>query len=186
MSDLRTIRTYTLLKNALLELLSKKSFDAIKVNDICNLAMIHRTTFYSHFSDKYELLDFVIKDIENELLCDFDVTKYSSSREFYKDLVTRLLEYLGSNKLFFRSMLNNNYGAGIITVFHNSAIKYITDLIEKENSSGKIFEVPSVVMAEFYSGAVTAIIMWWIKTNSKISEKVLCDYIISLIFDEQK
>ncbi|MGN1330103.1 MAG: TetR/AcrR family transcriptional regulator C-terminal domain-containing protein [Clostridia bacterium] len=186
MSDLRTIRTYKLLKNALLELLSKQSFDTIKVIDICDLAMIHRTTFYSHFSDKYELLDYVIKDIENELLSGFNVAKYSSSREFYKALVMNLLEYLGSNKLFFRNMLNNNYGAGIITVFHNSAIKYITDLIEKESNSGKIFNVPSVVMAEFYSGAVTSTIMWWLKTNSKISEKVLCDQIISLIFDEQK
>jgi len=186
MSDLRTIRTYKLLKNALLQLLSKQSFDTIKVNDICNLAMIHRTTFYSHFSDKYELLDYVIKDIENELLSGFDVTKYCSSREFYRDLVMHLLEYLGSNKIFFKNMLNNNYGAGIITVFHNSAIKYITDLIEKENTSGKVFSVPSVVMSEFYSGAVTAIIMWWIKSNSKISEKQLCDYIISMIFDEQK
>ena len=49
MEDLRVQRTYLLLKNALLELLAKKSFDEIKVNDICNLAMIHRTTFYSHF-----------------------------------------------------------------------------------------------------------------------------------------
>ena len=33
MGDLRTTRTYLLLKNALLELLSKESFDSIKVND---------------------------------------------------------------------------------------------------------------------------------------------------------
>ena len=58
MEDLRVQRTYLLLKNALLELLAKKSFDEIKVNDICNLAMIHRTTFYSHFQDKYDLLEY--------------------------------------------------------------------------------------------------------------------------------
>ena len=63
MGDLRTTRTYLLLKNALLELLSKQSFDTIKVNDICNLAMVHRTTFYSHFSDKYELLDYCVNDL---------------------------------------------------------------------------------------------------------------------------
>ena len=67
MEDLRVQRTYLLLKNALLELLAKKSFDEIKVNDICNLAMIHRTTFYSHFQDKYDLLEYCIKNIEQEL-----------------------------------------------------------------------------------------------------------------------
>lgn len=39
MGDLRTLRTYTLLQKALLELLSKQSFDSIKVNDICNVAI---------------------------------------------------------------------------------------------------------------------------------------------------
>ena len=67
MEDLRVQRTYLLLKNALLELLAKKSFDEIKVNDICNLAMIHRTTFYSHFQDKYDLLEYCVKNIEQEL-----------------------------------------------------------------------------------------------------------------------
>lgn len=184
MGDLRTLRTYTLLKKALLELLSKQSFDSIKVNDICNLAMIHRTTFYSHFSDKYELLDYVIKNLEEELLAGFDVTKYSSSREFYKGLIDNLLEFLGANKLFFRNILNNNYGSGIITVFHNSAIKHILDLIEKEGKTNKNFNVPSIVIAEFYSGAVTSTILWWLKTNSNISEKDLCNYIVSLIFGD--
>ena len=83
-------------------------------------------------------------------------------------------------------MLNNNYTAGIIAVFHNSVIKYITDLLEKDSQAGKHFDVPPKIMAEFYSGAATAIIMWWLKTNSKISEEDLCNYIITLIFDGQK
>ena len=68
MKDLRVQRTYILLKDSLFKLLSKKSFEDIRVNDICNLAMIHRTTFYHHFQDKYELLEFCIQDIEQELL----------------------------------------------------------------------------------------------------------------------
>lgn len=186
MGDLRTTRTYLLLKNALLELLSKQSFDTIKVNDICNLAMVHRTTFYSHFSDKYELLDYCVNDLESELTKIFEPKNYSNTKEFYSDLINHLIKYLGENKLFYRNMLNNNYTAGIIAVFHNSVIKYITDLLEKDSQAGKHFDVPPKIMAEFYSGAATAIIMWWLKTNSKISEEDLCNYIITLIFDGQK
>ena len=68
MKDLRVQRTYILLKEAFFKLLAKKPFEEIKVNDICNLAMIHRTTFYHHFQDKYDLLDFCIQDIEQELI----------------------------------------------------------------------------------------------------------------------
>ncbi len=184
MGDLRTLRTYTLLKKALLELLSKQSFDSIKVNDICNVAMIHRTTFYTHFSDKYELLDYVIKSLEEDLLSGFDVTQYSSSRDFYKGLIDNLLEFLGANKVFFKNILNNNYNSGIITVFHDSAIKHILELIEKEGSNNRKNRVPPVVVSEFYAGAVTSTILWWLKTNSNISEKDLCNYIVSLIFGD--
>ena len=91
MGDLRTTRTYLLLKNALLELLSKQSFDTIKVNDICNLAMVHRTTFYSHFSDKYELLDYCVNDLESELTKNFEPKNYSNTKEFYSDLINHLI-----------------------------------------------------------------------------------------------
>ena len=98
MEDLRVQRTYLLLKNALLELLAKKSFDEIKVNDICNLAMIHRTTFYSHFQDKYDLLEYCVKNIEQELTEKINTTQYSNSKEFYTNLVMSLLEYISENK----------------------------------------------------------------------------------------
>lgn len=186
MGDLRTTRTYKLLKNALLELLSKESFDNVRVNDICNLAMVHRTTFYSHFADKYELLDYCINDFEKELLCDFSEKKYSTSKEFYTSLIMNILNYLGSNKLFFKNMINNNYSTGIINVLHNSAISKITELLEKEEKSGVKFNTPVKIMAEFYSGALTSTIMWWLRSNSKISEEDLCDYIIALIFNEHK
>lgn len=185
MSDLRTLRTYKLLKNSLLELLSKNSFDNIKVNDICNLAMVHRTTFYSHFSDKYELLDYCIKDIENELLSGFKDSDYSSSKDFYTALIMNLLNYIGSNKQFYKNVMKNNYSAGIINVFHNSVIMHISTIIEKEEKRNKKSDIPISVRAEFFSGAVTSVLMWWLISNSTISKENLCNYIISLIFDAQ-
>ena len=67
MEDLRKTRTLKLLKEALLEMMTKKSFEEIKINDICNVAMVHRTTFYSHFDDKYDLLEYCIKETEKEI-----------------------------------------------------------------------------------------------------------------------
>lgn len=44
--DLRIRRTYKLLSESLLDLLSENKFEDISVTDICEKAMIHRTTFY--------------------------------------------------------------------------------------------------------------------------------------------
>ena len=43
--DPRIQRTHALLLSALTELLHEKTFDEIRVKDICQRAMIHRSTF---------------------------------------------------------------------------------------------------------------------------------------------
>ncbi|WP_366344632.1 TetR/AcrR family transcriptional regulator [Paenibacillus amylolyticus] len=56
--DLRVARTHKLLITAFRDLLSEqgKLFSNITINEICDKAMVHRTTFYKHFEDKFALL----------------------------------------------------------------------------------------------------------------------------------
>lgn len=55
--DLRVRRTRTTLQRALIELTVEKGFAAVTVRDICERAMVNRSTFYRHYIDKYDLLD---------------------------------------------------------------------------------------------------------------------------------
>lgn len=66
--DLRVRRTYKLLWEALEELLSQpgQEFSSVTVNQICEKAMVHRTTFYKHFEDKYDLLYFGIEQFNEK------------------------------------------------------------------------------------------------------------------------
>lgn len=48
-SDLRVIKTKRALSQSLFTLLDKKEFSGITVNQICEDALVHRTTFYKHF-----------------------------------------------------------------------------------------------------------------------------------------
>lgn len=183
MGDLRTKRTYKLLQNSLFELLAKKSFDEIKVNDICDLAMIHRTTFYSHFSDKYELLDYCISEVEKEITCNFQVYSYTNLEEFYTNMIMSVLNYLDTNRKFFRSILKKNENTGLLKIFTNTCVSYISDMLKKEEENNIVHSVPIEIITEFYAGAVISTIGWWLKTNSKLSKEALCDYIIKLIFE---
>lgn len=64
--DLRVKRTRKLLYNALLDLMEKQPFENITVKQICDLAMVHRTTFYTHFQDKFDLLSRAMQQIADE------------------------------------------------------------------------------------------------------------------------
>ena len=61
--DLRVEKTYLLLHNAFTQLLEEKRFEDFTVNELCERAMIRRTTFYKHFADKYEYFTFYIKEV---------------------------------------------------------------------------------------------------------------------------
>lgn len=61
--DLRIQKTYLALHNAFMVLLEEKRFEDITINELCDRAMIRRTTFYKHFADKYEYFTFYIQEI---------------------------------------------------------------------------------------------------------------------------
>ncbi len=62
--DQRVLRTKRLIRNALTELMEEKGFESFTVQDLTDKANINRSTFYSHYRDKYDLLE----QSEDELL----------------------------------------------------------------------------------------------------------------------
>lgn len=61
--DRRVKRSRKLMQDALLELLTEKAYAKISVSEITDRADVARTTFYSHFQSKDELLLSYIDDI---------------------------------------------------------------------------------------------------------------------------
>ena len=64
MEDKRILKTKRSLKKAMTEMLDREDFEHISITELCGRAEVSRITFYSHYSDKYALLD----DIFNDLL----------------------------------------------------------------------------------------------------------------------
>jgi len=55
--DPRIIRTRKLLMDAFMKIAQKKEFKDITIKDITDEATVNRATFYSHFQDKYDVMD---------------------------------------------------------------------------------------------------------------------------------
>ncbi|HBF76138.1 MAG TPA: hypothetical protein DDW71_12885 [Lactobacillus sp.] len=61
MTDKRIIKTERDIKQSFLNLLATTPFQKITVNQICDAALVSRSTFYEHFQDKYDLLGQLVK-----------------------------------------------------------------------------------------------------------------------------
>lgn len=53
--DMRVRRTESSIKNAFIELRTKKDIEKITVKELCERAYINKATFYQHYKDIYEL-----------------------------------------------------------------------------------------------------------------------------------
>ena len=62
--DLRIKKTKKAIINAFLSLRAKRPLEKITVRELCEMAMINKSTFYSHYADIYELSD----SLENEVV----------------------------------------------------------------------------------------------------------------------
>ncbi|MGB1252043.1 MAG: TetR/AcrR family transcriptional regulator [Candidatus Promineifilaceae bacterium] len=59
--DPRIIRTRRDLAASMCTLMRKKTFNQITVQEIAEQAIINRATFYAHFEDKYDLLEYMVR-----------------------------------------------------------------------------------------------------------------------------
>ena len=66
MEDKRITRTKKNLKETLLRLLNDSRFEDISIKELCNAAGISRVTFYTHYSDKFDLMDDIFADMQEQ------------------------------------------------------------------------------------------------------------------------
>ena len=60
--DLRVIKPKDNIKNSMLHLLKKYEFKDITMSMLVDECRINKTTFYRHYSDKYDLIEKISKD----------------------------------------------------------------------------------------------------------------------------
>lgn len=116
--DSRVFRTKRDLREGLLYLMEKESFEKITVKDICDYTHLNKMTFYRHYSDKYDLLDDVVhsiadalfyKVVENEKV----LSKTTQLAEACGTLTAEAFEECFKRKKAILSIVNSNNTLGM-------------------------------------------------------------------------
>lgn len=181
--DLRIIKTKNALYETLEELMKNKTFEEIKVSDICNKALINRSTFYSHYTDKYELLSEYINSLKSSLIETLEKNNnLKNTKEYYIEMITLLLNHIEAKKDMYTKIMINNKNSITIDILYDAIHKDLTKQIaEKTELSSN--NIPSSIISKFYLGAVFNVCMEWLKTNNTYSKEEIIYYIDLLIPD---
>ena len=179
--DLRVIKTQKTLFNTLLMLLKDKPFEDIKVSDICNEALINRSTFYAHYNDKYELLVDLINNLKDSLEKALDTNKnIINTKEYYMEMIKILLNHLDNERDTYYPILLNNRNSVVLDILLDVIDKDIEKKFHSNNLNGN---VPKEIVAKFYLGAVVSIGIEWLRNNKKYTEEEIFNYLNVLIPD---
>ncbi len=92
--DPRVKRTRAMIAEAFSAVLHEKGFQAISVQDITERAGINRTTFYLHFTDKYDLLDYNISQLFRGELEKRSLNLCHFTPENMRSLIITLAEFI--------------------------------------------------------------------------------------------
>lgn len=180
-NDLRVIKTKKILFDTLLKLMKQKNFEKIKISDICEEALINRSTFYAHYEDKYELLVELFENQKQLLLNELGENENElSSKKYIMKLLSVLIDYIDDNRDIYSAILSHNQNGFLID--------FLIDVIEKDASTRlknnydiKESDLPLDIIVKFYAGGIINIGISWLTRSENYTKDELLDYIDKLI-----
>lgn len=178
--DLRVIKTRNALYNTLLELMTENGFEDIKVSDICNKALINRSTFYSHYNDKYELLKDAIEDIKNALTIELSKNNnITNTKEYYLEMIKLLLNKVDEKRDIFYGIMINNRNSIMVDIIYDVLDNSVFSRIKNENNIEE--NTVTEIVTKFYLGGVFNVVIEWLKNSHLYTKEDIINYLEVLI-----
>ena len=186
--DRRVQKTRKLLQDALIELVTEKSYETVTIQEILDKANVGRSTFYAHFQDKDQLLHSILDQLDElfkqheKLFLDAKKNVDNSdvmnlTHQFSPTL--SLFQFIGQNHRFFRAMLGHRgYGIfakpvydyifahvhGLFTrPIHNDSSTHLHEpfrILGSREISGLL---ESEIAAHYFVSALMGILVWWVE-----------------------
>ena len=178
--DLRIVKTQNALRDALVTLMKDKQFEEIKISDICNTALVNRSTFYAHYEDKYELLVDIINSLKINLLDDLDKNKkILNTKEYYIELIKLFLNHINDKKDIYTKILINNHNSILMDILEDAVMKDINKRIKKKQI--KTGDIPANIFIKYYLGGVANVCIEWLNNQNTYTENDIISYLEKLI-----
>ena len=132
MEDKRVIKTKKNVKESFIRLLTEKPFDDITVTELCEAAGMSRITFYTHYSDKYELTESLFQELMQLAQEDFKKLQENNPDDdpmlSYCNLLDSILNLYESNTVFLRQM-SQRRNPYLYYSFYNHMFKRIEQIL---------------------------------------------------------
>lgn len=149
-------RTCVLLRTGLFSLIQETSFEKITLTELCSRSMVPRSTFYRYFEDKYDLLDYFLRDFLERAGLNEDII-YLKNEESMRRVIEEIIRALDARKAEFLKIWQINRDGIFMDIMRNCLIGIMTEQLREADSRGLTSRIPlsifSCMLVDFYINA---------------------------------
>jgi len=162
------------LATALRELMEEVPFDKIQVAHICERCDMNRKSFYYHFKDKYDLLNWVF---DTEIIT--IIQRYSNSTDADERIETmrKVCTYFYENRDFYRKALKIQGQNSFSEHFRD----YVMSVVRLRLSDDLIFQNADTFEQNFFTDAMVCAIERWLLDKNCMPPDEFVDRLLSLV-----
>jgi len=171
--DRRKERTRRLLRDALMELIVEKGYEAITIQDITERANVARPTFYLHYKDKDELLLKESAAMYDELVREHGALTRKAILD--NDMSAMMIDTTDFDHVaqfadFYRVMLSERgsltFFIGVLRYLQNVAAQDILSSLKSDNQPPRL---PTGLLAKFLGWHEAMVTDWWLHEGGEYS-----------------
>jgi AcrR family transcriptional regulator len=180
--DRRIVRTESLLRQALVSLIREKNYDSIVVKEILDRANVGRSTFYSHFRDKDDLL---VSGIQH-ILGSPQSKKLHPTAKPYEKIIwfsVPILQFHDEH----RHAAEAGMGPRGRAVAHEHLRQVLAELIADDVRKGPqgrqktADQIPPDLLVEYITSTFILVLNWWVESQSPLPAKEINEVFRALV-----
>lgn len=163
--------TDALLAKNFKELALRHPIEKITIKEITDKAGVIRPTFYNHFQDKYELLEWIIK---TELL---EPIRPLIENEMINEALLLLFINIEKEQRFYMRAVRLEGQNSFESIARNCVKGILLEIIDK-NAEDKIRKFSYLTpdrVAEYYAQSMCSIVIVWMKSGMAVSARELAE-----------
>lgn len=166
--------TKELFAESLKKYMKKKPINKITIQEIAQDCGLNRRTFYRHFKDIYDLLEWIFQtEVENKINQYLDFSHWHS-------IFLDLFEYFYYNKEICYCVIKYSNREHLEIFLYDLIIKLVKPVMEQEFYNVELSQKRRDFLSNFYALSFTAIFIQWMGNGNKEDPKEIVDN-ISLI-----
>lgn len=157
--DARVRRTRDALGDALIALMQEKPFETITVQDVLDLAHVSRSTFYTHYSDKDDLLMSDAEEFFESLSMALSAHEDKSDRVFP---AKEFFAHLSDVQPFYKALVKSGKFQENMELARGHFARGIEQRLSELPRGNAIpaNELPAIAFAQ--AGALMSLLTWWL------------------------